>query len=101
MAYLKITKTSDPESTPGPIYLNHRRGSQEVFTLIDEVWGPELINPYTDVPEALEADGWADDEAFPEQTYYSPTDEFEMEVLTEEEYREETDQQDVPTHLLQ
>ena len=75
MAYLKITKTSDPESTPGPIYLNHRRGSQEVFTLIDEVWGTELINPYTDVPEALE-------------------------VLTEEEYREETDQQNIPTYQL-
>lgn len=101
MAYLKITKTSDPESIPSPIYINHRRGSQEVYDLITVVWGTELLNPNTDIPEALEADGWADDSAFPGSTYYSPTGEFEMEALTEKEYREETDQLDTPTYLLQ
>jgi len=47
----------------------------------------------------LELDGWADDQACHGDVFRTEEG-FSVECITEEEFRKETGQRDVPTHLL-
>lgn len=61
------------------------RGGQVMFCEIEDIVGMKL-HPLTDVPYAMEVDGWADDDAFPGDIY--ETEDFVVECLTEDEYLE-------------
>lgn len=65
-------------------YVEAPYGSQMLFSEIDEMVG-NLPNPSNDIPHSLEVDGWGE-LACEGEKYYA--DEFEVECLTEEEYRE-------------
>ena len=64
------------------------RGSQIMYCKIEDIVGMKL-HPLTDVPYALELDGWADDDAFPGDVY--ETEDFVVICLSEEEYLEYQD----------
>ena len=64
------------------------RGSQIMFDTIDEIVGMKP-HPLTEVPYAMEVDGWADDDASPGEVY--ETEDFVVECITEEEYWEYQD----------
>jgi hypothetical protein len=64
------------------------RGSQIMYNKIEDIVGMKP-HPLTDVPYALELDGWADDDAFPGDVY--ETEDFVVECLSEEEYLEYQD----------
>lgn len=59
------------------------RGSQIMFYKIEDIVGMKP-HPLTEVPYALELDGWADDDAFPGEIY--ETEDFVVVCLSEEEY---------------
>ena len=80
------------------IYVAHANGSQSMYGEIED-----LVHdtPHTNgVPLALELDGWADDQACEGDTFETEEG-FTVECISEETFREETCQQDVPTYLLQ
>lgn len=97
MAYLRITRPGRPGR---PDYVRQTRGGQQIYDYIEEHWGTDLLCPANDIPEAFEADGWADDLAYEGATYESLTGEFSIESISEEEYRQETGQEDTPTHQM-
>lgn len=80
------------------IYVAHANGSQSMYTEIEHLApGVVCANGF---PLSLELDGWADDQACEGDTF--ETDEgFTVECISEDTFREETRQQDVPTYLLQ
>lgn len=80
----------------GETFVRHNNGDQRIYAVIDEV-EPDLMMP-NGVPASLEADGWADDQAAPGDGFSAET--FTVDCITEEEFREATGQEDVPTHLL-
>ena len=91
--YYKIVFT---DNRP-PRYGVHRRGSQMMAAEVGSFAGAALHT--NNIPLWLELDGWADDDAFPGETFETEQG-FSVHCLTEEEYREETGQKDTPTHLL-
>lgn len=92
MSFFKITPTS--KEGREAVYIYHHIGSQAVYDAIDDLVG-EKIHPGTEVPQSLEFDGWADDMAAPGDI--REMEDFTIECITEEEYREATDQKDTPT----
>ena len=48
----------------------------------------------------MELDGWADEQACPGDTFETEEG-FTVECITEQEFRQETNQEDVPIHLLE
>ena len=64
------------------------RGSQIMYDKIEDIVGMKP-HPLTDVPYAIELDGWADDDAFPGDVY--ETEDFVVVCLSEEEYLEYQD----------
>lgn len=64
------------------------RGSQIMYDKIEDIVGMKP-HPLTDVPYAIELDGWADDNAFPGEIY--ETEDFVVVCLSEEEYLEYQD----------
>lgn len=80
-----------------PVCVRHRSGSQNVFTVIDEA-EPSFTMP-NGILLSLEADGWADDQACVGDTLESGV--LDVECITEEEFRRETRQEDMPAYLLE
>lgn len=93
MAFYKITF----EDNRPDIYVKHFNGDQMMFEEIQALVGDAPAR--NDYPLCLELDGWADDMAAPGDTYETDYG-FTVECISEEEYREETGQKDVPRHLL-
>ena len=86
MAYFKII---DKNRTDGFVdIVEAPRGSQIMFYKIEDIVGMKL-HPLTEVPYAMELDGWADDNAFPGEIY--ETEDFVVECLSWEEYLEYQD----------
>lgn len=79
------------------VYGVHRRGSQVLAAEIDALVGAA---PHTNnIPLMLEVDGWADDDAFPGESFETEYG-FTIHCLAEEKYREDTLQTDTPTFQL-
>lgn len=79
------------------VYVFHTNGSQMLYTVIEEHIGLKP-HPSNGIPLALEIDGWGDDQATIGDVY--ETDDLDVICISEEEFRNETNQEDVPTHLL-
>ena len=92
MSFFKITTTSKEE-----LLIYHKSGSQAIYEAIDDLVG-EKLHPGTGVPQSLEFDGWADDMAAPGDV--REMEDYTIECITEEEYREKTGLKDTPRHLL-
>ena len=95
MSFIKIT----PTRYGGKVnyYVYHKPGSQAVFSVLDELVG-DKPHPVTEVPQALEFDGWADDMACVGES--REMEDFTIECISEEEYREGSSYKDTPRHLL-
>lgn len=92
MSFFRI-KTTAGKTT----YVNHEPGSQAVYDEIDRIVG-EKPHPVTGVPQSIEFDGWADDQAYIGDV--RETEDYTIECISEEEYREETGQKYVPRNKL-
>ena len=79
-------------------YVKHTNGSQCLYAEIEEHIGL-CPCPVNDIPYALEIDGWGDDQACIGDVYETEAG-LTITCISEEEFREETGQQDVPTALL-
>lgn len=79
--YFKITDKTGPK--PRTKYVDAPVGSQLLFCEIDEIVGP-AVNSFG-FPHCLEVDGWGEFACIGE-TYEE--DAFDVECITEEEYRE-------------
>lgn len=64
------------------------RGSQIMYDKIEDIVGMKL-HPLTEVPYAIEVDGWVDDIAFPGEVY--ETEDFVVDCISWEEYLEYQD----------
>lgn len=95
MSYIKITPAA--ESGHRTRYIYHKPGSQAVYSALDEIVG-EKLHPVTGIPMSIEFDGWADDMAAPGDT--REMEDFTIECITEEEFREETGLNDTPRFPL-
>lgn len=78
-------------------YVGHPARTQNMYCAVERL-SPGAIHT-NGIPLALELDGWADDMAYPGETFET-NEGFTVECITEEGFREETSQQDVPTYLL-
>lgn len=92
MSFFKIKTTSKEE-----LLIYHQSGSQAVYEAVDDLVG-EKIHPGTGVPQSLEFDGWADDMAAPGDV--REMEDYTIECITEEEFREKTGLTDTPRYLL-
>ncbi len=98
MGYFRITaKNGTKTQLHRPIHVRHNNGDQILFAVIDDIAGLAPC-PANDIPYALEVDSWGDDQATVGDNY--DTDLFTVECITEQEFRETTWQEDVPTALL-
>ena len=96
MGFFKITPKPNAGQPPRPRYVHHDNGSQKVYDEVESIAG---LTPHTNgIPLALEADGWADDQACigDERDYGA----FTIECISEEQFRKETDQKDTPASEL-
>lgn len=80
------------------IYVCHPSGSQKMYAEIEGL-APGAIHS-NGVPLALEVDGWADDQAC-HGDVFETAEGFSIECITEETFRIETYQEDVPTQMLE
>ncbi|MBR2093901.1 MAG: hypothetical protein IJ904_07705 [Candidatus Methanomethylophilaceae archaeon] len=96
MAYFRIDFIGDVRP---PRYVKHDNGSQCLYAEIDELIGL-VPHPLNDIPYALEIDGWGDDQACIGDVYETDAG-LTVTCISEEEFREDTGQRDVPTRLLE
>lgn len=95
MSFFKITPTG--KEGREELFIYHQSGSQSVYEAIGDLVG-EKLHPGTEVPQSLEFDGWADDMAAPGDV--REMEDYTIECITEEEYREKTGLTDTPRHLF-
>lgn len=95
MSFIKIT----PAGKEGrkELFVYHQPGSQAVYEAVDELVG-EKLHPATDIPQSLEFDAWADDMAAPGDI--REMEDFTIECITEEKFREKTGLTDTPRYLF-
>ena len=93
MAFFKITFHNGTfrGKRRQPVFVHHNNGSQMLFTAVDEIIGDAPHN--NGIPCAIEIDGWGDDQACLDDTFTTDLG-FDVTCITEEEFREETDQKD-------
>ena len=96
MSFFRIQFEKDKQNG-NRIYVCHPFGSQKMYEEIEDI-APGAVHS-NGIPLALEVDGWADDQAFHGDVFRTEEG-FSVECITEEEFRKETGQRDVPTHLL-
>lgn len=92
MSFFKITTTNKEG-----LLIYHHPGSQAVYEAVNDLVG-EKLHPGTGVPQSLEFDGWADDMAAPGDV--REMEDYTIECITEEEFREKTGLKHTPRHLF-
>lgn len=96
MSFFKIT--FEKSTKRRNIFVYHVRGSQRIYSEIEDI-APDATHT-NGIPLTLKLDGWADDQACPGDTF--DTEEgFTVECITEDQFRKDTCQQDIPTYLLE
>lgn len=93
MGYFKLTLKG---KNRGPYFVKHENGSQHLYEAVEELLPSTLAN--NGFPLSLELDGWGDDQSCIGDIYEH--DSIDIEHITEEEFRDATNQKDTPTALL-
>lgn len=95
MSFFKITPTGKERREK--LFIYHQSGSQAVYEAIDDLVG-EKLHPATEIPQSLEYDAWADDMATPGDV--REMEDYTIECITEEEFREKTGLTNTPRNLF-